>query len=298
LAQACTTFPAKVQSKNGEILWDTPGFGDNKGIEQELLNAYYIRRLMDCHKSVRTVFVVAFHQIQGAAKDFIDGLAAVLHMFESVPDFKSHLTLVVTGVDQGIQPQDLKGMIKHKILASKDLKRQGIEEVMMYLSNMVGRDAGLIVMHKPSFPTSAEAVKVPLEDTEYDEFIQTLRKGINVSRRITNLPRTKVVVSSDAKEALKQSCGKQIKDLAAQFRTFIEKVKHHERNDRLGQLRPSEESILGALRQMENFDLFRWLSHFKDKSQNLSALTSVSRWTAAFRFPKDILRRARCQLAH
>lgn len=40
------------------ILWDTPGFGDNKGLTQNLINTYYIHRLFSIQKQVKLVFTM------------------------------------------------------------------------------------------------------------------------------------------------------------------------------------------------------------------------------------------------
>ena len=45
-------------------LWDTPGFGDTKGITQILINTYFIHRLFSLQPQVKLVFTINFDDLK------------------------------------------------------------------------------------------------------------------------------------------------------------------------------------------------------------------------------------------
>lgn len=44
-------------------MWDTPGFGDNKGITQTLINTYFIHRLFNLQQQVKLVLAINFNDL-------------------------------------------------------------------------------------------------------------------------------------------------------------------------------------------------------------------------------------------
>jgi hypothetical protein len=44
---ACTVIPMRTAGAEGISYWDTPGFGDDRGVEFDLLNGYFIKKVFD-----------------------------------------------------------------------------------------------------------------------------------------------------------------------------------------------------------------------------------------------------------
>ncbi len=46
------------------VLWDCPGFGDLAGTEQDIVNAYAIKKVFDNSKNIRVVLVCSYASIE------------------------------------------------------------------------------------------------------------------------------------------------------------------------------------------------------------------------------------------
>ena len=64
-ATAETTIPARWNSKRflHKVLWDLPGFVDNRGVIQDITNAYYVFELFTNIKSAKVVIVIDINDI-------------------------------------------------------------------------------------------------------------------------------------------------------------------------------------------------------------------------------------------
>jgi len=285
-----TTFPAKVETKDGSCkYWDTPGSEDTKGVEQEILNAYYIKRLVDNHRSVKTVLVIALHQLQGDGMKFIKGVAIALEMFDSVPDFMRHLTLVVTGTEKNATANDVRNHLQNKLIQSTNLQHPKINEVKEYCKNVIAGKCEVVVMEKPQFADGQRGKDVPMKPEEYAKFIEDMKAALNRTPPIHNLQRINVVVSPEATEALKACVEQQIKAVAKSFRILIKKVKDFEQGHGLANLTSDEESIVKGLKRLKDFDLFQWLLRFRSKNEQLSLLAKTSDWEPKLVFPKEVM---------
>lgn len=61
---AATIFPAYLPLKGTDFyFYDLPGFGDNKGVTQNLVNAYYINRIFDLHKEVSLFVALRYNDL-------------------------------------------------------------------------------------------------------------------------------------------------------------------------------------------------------------------------------------------
>lgn len=49
-------------------MWDTPGFGDTKGLTQILINTYFIHRIFNLHKQVKLIFTLNFSDLDLSLK--------------------------------------------------------------------------------------------------------------------------------------------------------------------------------------------------------------------------------------
>lgn len=45
--------------KDGAVYWDCPGFNDTKGVEPDIINGFYIKRIFDIANSVKILIVIS-----------------------------------------------------------------------------------------------------------------------------------------------------------------------------------------------------------------------------------------------
>ena len=67
--QAGTALPKKL-TINDQCLWDTPGSGDSKGPQQELENAYYLRKILGTSSKCKLIFVTRHSHLESRAEVF------------------------------------------------------------------------------------------------------------------------------------------------------------------------------------------------------------------------------------
>lgn len=99
-----TKIPNKCNAKD-VVIWDCPGFHDNRGIAQEIANGFYIKRLLETTQKVKFVLVVPESALDSnRGVDFIDTINQLIKSFTDVTIIDGCISLVVTGVSQGRQP--------------------------------------------------------------------------------------------------------------------------------------------------------------------------------------------------
>jgi hypothetical protein len=81
-------------------IWDCPGFADTEGIDQELLNAYYISSLLENVQKAKFVFVTSLGSIniQGG-RPLIDNLTNFADSFKDISFLEGKISICVTQVD-------------------------------------------------------------------------------------------------------------------------------------------------------------------------------------------------------
>ena len=92
-----TTIPNKWIDKDGVAYWDCPGFGDTKGVVQDVANAFYIKKLFDNIENIKVVVVVSEETIGGGRADkFLNLLKKLGNLFVNLDSLKDSLSLVIT----------------------------------------------------------------------------------------------------------------------------------------------------------------------------------------------------------
>jgi hypothetical protein len=79
----------KTEPGNKNILmWDSPGFGDNKGITQILINTYLLNRLFSLQQKVKLIFTINYDDIKTTQRgqrfiNIVDTLTSMLKYFHN-----------------------------------------------------------------------------------------------------------------------------------------------------------------------------------------------------------------------
>jgi energy-coupling factor transporter ATP-binding protein EcfA2 len=101
-----TTIPNKWYE-----YWDCPGFDDNTSAEQDITNAFFIKKVFDMSKNIKPLLVIGWGDLTGNANPVKQLTDTLGNLFNSVEDIIPGISLVVTKVPQN---QGVKN-IKHHI---------------------------------------------------------------------------------------------------------------------------------------------------------------------------------------
>jgi hypothetical protein len=74
IAEGCqskTIRPNKWIDLDGDVYYDCPGFNDTRGVEQDIVNGFYIKRIFETAENVKILIVISENTIQGRAEKFI-----------------------------------------------------------------------------------------------------------------------------------------------------------------------------------------------------------------------------------
>lgn len=99
-----TVYPSKwVTEKFDEVVWDAPGFGDNRGAVQDISNAFYIKELLTRVNSAKVVLVVDINHISNInIQPFIDLLNAACNILPDIHECKTSVSIIFSKVPQEI----------------------------------------------------------------------------------------------------------------------------------------------------------------------------------------------------
>ncbi len=145
-AQSGTTFPAKL-SIEGKVMFDTPGFGDNKGAQQDLVNAFYLKRLIDVSKKIKIIFVTRFSHMEANADVFLKSLKLFCAAFCDNPHFHESVAILITDTPLDIDSINIKNKIQKNILDAKELELDN--DTKSILKHFVNNSNKIITMKKP-----------------------------------------------------------------------------------------------------------------------------------------------------
>lgn len=127
-----TTIPTKWISKNlpDLVIWDAPGFDDNRGAVQDITNAFYLYQLVQNVKSLKIVLAVDINDI---LHDNIKPFQTVLKAVESLLGnrMKAHfsiISVIFTKVPNTLEdiPVDLQFInekLTYQFLSSSDMQQ-------------------------------------------------------------------------------------------------------------------------------------------------------------------------------
>jgi energy-coupling factor transporter ATP-binding protein EcfA2 len=101
-AQAGTHLPTSWYDEQAErpcVYWDCPGFSDNEGAKQEIVNAYSIHQLFNTARNTKIMLVISEDILTGArGNHFLNLLNRVTDTFPESDQLHSALSLMITKV--------------------------------------------------------------------------------------------------------------------------------------------------------------------------------------------------------
>jgi energy-coupling factor transporter ATP-binding protein EcfA2 len=129
-----TTIPNKWQSKDGELIyWDPPGFGNTKGPEQEIPDAFYIKKIFDIAKQIKLMLTITYSDLENSRANDIKELADTLGNLFNKDEIKKiikGLSFVVTKAGQEITERRVKAEIV-KILKTESFKEDSVGKIIL-----------------------------------------------------------------------------------------------------------------------------------------------------------------------
>ncbi|XP_043484508.1 uncharacterized protein LOC122512631 [Leptopilina heterotoma] len=126
-----TTIPTRWTSNNlpDLVIWDAPGFDDNRGAVQDITNAFYLYQLVQNVKSLKVVLVVDINDIlHDNIKHFLTVLKAVESLLGSrMKSLFSAISVIFTKVpntleDIPVDMQFINEKLTYQFLSSNDLE--------------------------------------------------------------------------------------------------------------------------------------------------------------------------------
>lgn len=90
------------------LLADCPGFSDNRGVGQDIANAYHIKRILKVSSLVKIMIVMELDMFEGKALKFFDLLNLLSEMFEDVNQIQPGLMIVITKVGCDVTLIDIR----------------------------------------------------------------------------------------------------------------------------------------------------------------------------------------------
>ena len=113
-----TTLPSKWQSLHLlEKIWDAPGFNDNRGVAQDIPNAFFIRELLNNAQSAKLVLVSDINDIYGDnIKLFTDFVNRIHTILPEIHQLKDGVSVVFTKVPARLNRDKICNLLRTKII--------------------------------------------------------------------------------------------------------------------------------------------------------------------------------------
>lgn len=116
-----TTIPSKWITKNlpNLIIWDTPGFDDNRGAQQDIQNSFYIYNLMQNANSLKIILVIDINYIlTDNIKQFLTALKSLETLLGyGMSNFFASISVVFTKVPNIIDDSEVDiEFVKEKLV--------------------------------------------------------------------------------------------------------------------------------------------------------------------------------------
>ena len=102
-----TSIPWPWVKDNETIFWDCPGFEDTRGIEQDIANGYYIKKIFQESSEIKVIIVVSQKDFEDRAKELLLLIKRIGEMFQNLEYCINGICLIVTKVEQGVLPESL-----------------------------------------------------------------------------------------------------------------------------------------------------------------------------------------------
>lgn len=255
-SESKTTVPSKWKSPNltNLIIWDTPGFGDNRGAEQDITNSYYMKFLIEKVKTLKFIVVV----------DFIDIISDSTHLFftllrhlegifeEAFVNIFSSISVIVSKApetfnDYTVNHDYMKELLENQFLSSPIISlSESSRKFIHYLIDNVNHIGIFRQVKRVGELTS---------DVDYNIF-PAIRNAVILQK--TSLPNLKMSLSDKSKLCL----GKVSSELQAVMKTSVKdlnaamsKVCDKMENNLIAAINKSEKKIIQRIQEKLNSSL-------------------------------------------
>ena len=91
-----------------KLIWDCPGFGDNRGVAIDISNAFLVSKLLIIAQNVKIVLVCDYIDIESDnPQNFVSLMKQIKYLFGDPETIKHSTILVVTKVDADYSVEDV-----------------------------------------------------------------------------------------------------------------------------------------------------------------------------------------------
>lgn len=143
-----TKEPSKWSSSRLQnlVIWDTPGFGDNRGVQQDTINSFYIYNLVKSVRSAKFILVIDFNDFSSDNSDsFLTTLNNLENFFGTkFPDFFQSISLIITKAPKKINSNlaridhpYIKFRLENTFLSSEIAMSENVKSYLQYLANNI-----------------------------------------------------------------------------------------------------------------------------------------------------------------
>jgi hypothetical protein len=129
--------------------WDPPGFDGTKGPEQEIPDAFYIKKIFGIAKKIKLMLTITYSDLENSRANDIKRLADTLgNLFnkDEIKEIIKGLSLVVTKAGNKITEKKVKAEIT-KILKTDSFKEDSVGKVI--LESLKGLENKIAIFRKP-----------------------------------------------------------------------------------------------------------------------------------------------------
>lgn len=119
-ATAETALPSRWKGVSStRVIWDAPGWDDNRGEDQDIINAYCVQQLLAAADSVKFVFVSDIADLSGDnVKQFMDFLNKICIILPNIDKFVHNVGIIFTKVEHNITIEQIVETLRDEILKS------------------------------------------------------------------------------------------------------------------------------------------------------------------------------------
>ncbi len=174
--QSKTTLP--TLSLNGDY-FDCPGFGDNRGIVQDIINAYSLYKLFNRVKEFNLLVVVSASEFQTRAEPFITLIDHIEKLFPDERDIeklKKGFNLVVSHVPKEKRDTVFIKKIMHAIVKDRPNLSPFKKEIIKFLADE--NNEKITFFEKPEKNGTIKTKQIFIKDKSY---IKDIKPSISVA---------------------------------------------------------------------------------------------------------------------
>ncbi|HJK89036.1 MAG: 50S ribosome-binding GTPase (plasmid) [Candidatus Megaira endosymbiont of Mesostigma viride] len=244
-----TTIPNKWQdSGSGIVYWDCPGFGDNQGADQDIANAFFIKKIFETSNKIKLILAISWEDLENGRANEIKNLTDTLGtLFNDFSIIKDSLSLIITKIPDSKDSDDVKGELE-KLLQAKCFQEESVAKNI--LEFFLDSDNKISLFNQPTKPGPVIEV-LGLDDQA--QILDTVR-----NTKFINSPQVTIAVAPTSQIKIRE-----LADLI-----------HHEINSVI--LKLTEKYLIqhgctkwnGNLRYSKN-DLIDFVQSFKEGSEIL-----------------------------